>query len=385
MQPAHTFGTPGEQYFVYESISSALRMAKVTFPGGTPTWSPMGILGVDPFASSGFLPGMDQFDDANTIDTSDTRLLNAVYRNTSLWTTHQVEAAGGVRTEVAWYRINPVSMTVQEQGRIGDASRWYAYPSIAVNQDNDVAIGFSGSSASEYASAFYTMRKSSDTPGTMRPVSLLKSGEAPYYKTLSSFPPENRWGDFSATCVDPVDNVSFWTLQEYAETPSAGRSMWGTWWGRFRPATVNAPTDLTATAVSSTQIDLRWTDSTNETGYKVERRLTPGGDYSVIDNLAANITSYIDNTGLAASTTYSYRVQATDATGGSNSAEAQATTLAVQTPGGGGGGGCSIGDNRPSEDDPSPVGTVLILLSPLGVLAWLRRSCVPIRGRPGVP
>ena len=238
-------------------------------------------------------------------------------------------------------------------------------------------------------------RKNTDPARTMQPVSLLKSGESEYLKTFGRIDPLtrlplNRWGDYSATCVDPIDNVSFWTLQEYAEMPGIDPhtsqlvSRWGTWWGRFRLASVNAPTDLGATALSSTRIYLSWTDSSNETGYKVERRLTPGGDYSVIATLLANITSYVDNNGLTASTTYSYRVQATDATGGSNSVEAQATTHAVPAPGGGGG-GCAIGYNRPSEDDPSPLGTVLILLSPLGVLAWLRRSSVPIRGRPHAP
>jgi hypothetical protein len=398
MQPAHTFGTPGEQYFVYEWTDGQLRISRVTFPGGTPTWSSISAITVDAFNTLPGLTGMPQLGSGNTIDTSDTRLLNAVYRNGSLWTTHHVEAGG--KTEVAWYQINPATVSVVAQGRIGDASRWYAYPSIAVNQNGDVAIGFSGSSTTEYASAYYTARKNTDPAGTMQPVSLLKSGESEYFKTfgkidLSTGLPLNRWGDYSTTTVDPADNVTFWTLQEYAKPHDSSidfftglpKAMWGTWWGSFRLASVNAPTDLTATAVSSTRIDLSWTDSSNETGYKVERRLTPGGDFSVITTLAANITLYVDNNGLAASTTYSYRVQATDATGGSNSAEAQATTPAAQAPGGGGGGrgGCAIGYNRPSEDDPSPVGMVLILLSPLGVLAWLRRSSVPIRGRPHAP
>ncbi|HQU13735.1 MAG TPA: hypothetical protein PKV70_05760, partial [Thermodesulfobacteriota bacterium] len=54
-----------------------------------------------------------------------------------------------------------------------------------------------------------------------------------YYKTLTG--PSNRWGDYSATVVDPTDNVTFWTVQEYAAIPISGISQWGTWWGKFTP------------------------------------------------------------------------------------------------------------------------------------------------------
>ncbi|MCP4285632.1 MAG: hypothetical protein GY792_14440, partial [Gammaproteobacteria bacterium] len=45
----------------------------------------------------------------------------------------------------------------------------------------------------------------------------------------------NRWGDYSATAIDPVDDLTFWTLQEYAGTNVGGGvndGRWGTWWCR---------------------------------------------------------------------------------------------------------------------------------------------------------
>jgi len=96
------------------------------------------------------------------------------------------------------------------------------------------------------------------------------------------------------------------------------------------PNTPTAPTNLTATATSTTQINLAWTDSSNnETGFKVERATTVNGNYMLVTTTAANVTSY-SNTGLAASTTFYYRVAAINATGSSNyTAVATATT---QTP-----------------------------------------------------
>jgi hypothetical protein len=73
-----------------------------------------------------------------------------------------------------------------------------------------------------------------------------------------------------------------------------------------------APTGLTATAVSSTRIDIVWTDnSTYEQGFRVERA-TGGGAFAQVAVLSANVTSY-SNTSLAPGTTYSFRVRAYDA------------------------------------------------------------------------
>jgi hypothetical protein len=75
-----------------------------------------------------------------------------------------------------------------------------------------------------------------------------------------------------------------------------------------------APTGLTATAVSSSQIDLNWSDiANNETGYHVERSLD-GSNFTEIAMLGPDIASYSD-TDLAASTTYHYRVRAFNSSG----------------------------------------------------------------------
>ncbi len=89
-----------------------------------------------------------------------------------------------------------------------------------------------------------------------------------------------------------------------------------------------APTNLDATAISSGQIDLAWTDnSDNEFGFSIERKTGTGGTYAEIDTVSANITSYQD-TGLEALTTYFYRVLAYNPAGDSDySNEDSATTL----------------------------------------------------------
>ncbi len=88
-----------------------------------------------------------------------------------------------------------------------------------------------------------------------------------------------------------------------------------------------APGGLTAIAARATRIDLAWVDnSANETGFAIARSTTPGGPYTTVASVGANVTSY-NNTGLTANTTYYYVVHATNSVGASaNSAEASATT-----------------------------------------------------------
>jgi hypothetical protein len=69
--------------------------------------------------------------------------------------------------------------------------------------------------------------------------------------------------------------------------------------------------------VSSSQINLSWTDnSNNETGFKIERSKNNANNFSQIATVGAGVVSY-SNTGLARATTYFYRVRAYNAGGNS--------------------------------------------------------------------
>ncbi|MGH7599992.1 MAG: fibronectin type III domain-containing protein, partial [bacterium] len=94
------------------------------------------------------------------------------------------------------------------------------------------------------------------------------------------------------------------------------------------PNPPNAPSGLSATAVSNTKINLAWQDNTgNELGFIIERKTGAGGTYVVIDTVGANVTIY-SSLGLAASTEYFYQVRAYNAGGNSAySNAANATTL----------------------------------------------------------
>jgi alpha-tubulin suppressor-like RCC1 family protein len=78
-------------------------------------------------------------------------------------------------------------------------------------------------------------------------------------------------------------------------------------------ATILAPSNLILDLVSTSQINLSWTDnSSDETGFKVERKIGSNGTYQSIGETGVNITTYSDITpaGFVSNTTYYYRVKA---------------------------------------------------------------------------
>lgn len=98
------------------------------------------------------------------------------------------------------------------------------------------------------------------------------------------------------------------------------------------------PSNLSTLAISSSQINLSWSDnSNNEDGFLIERKIGSSGTYAQVATTSADIATYSD-TALAAVTTYYYRIAAFNSDGNSAySNEASGTTQSA------GGGGVSIG------------------------------------------
>ena len=120
-----------------------------------------------------------------------------------------------------------------------------------------------------------------------------------------------------------------------SNTATAPQSPSGTWvmqMAAFRAldnTVPTAPSNLTASVVSASKLDLSWTaatDDTGVTGYSVER--CQGANCSTFAVVGTPTTTTFANTGLLAATSYSFRVRAKDAAGnsGSYSSTASATT-----------------------------------------------------------
>ncbi len=231
-----------------------------------------------------------QLGSAKTIDSGDSRIQNVVLRNGSLWCTHAIYPVDGdtlLPATVQWWQISTAG-AVTQRGRIGDPSgaTSFSYPTIAVNSTDDCLIGYSRFSAAQFASANYAFRFGTDPKNTFRADVVLKAGEAPYFKDHGG--DLNRWGDFSSTVVDPVNDREFWTIQQYAATPVAGIDRWGTWWGHIVPADTGDFVTVTTTDKVASE------PGTNTASFTVRRAGTQG-DLSVnyaMSGTAVNGTDY---------------------------------------------------------------------------------------------
>lgn len=158
-----------------------------------------------------------------------TKLTNAVYRNGKIWTSHTVylPQTAPTRAAVQWWQFDAASRKVSQFNRVQDkaGAAFYAYPSISVNSNNDMLLGFNKFSTTTYASAAYAYRNGSDAANALRKPRVYKDGKNVYFAGGSAGVTFN-WGSYTATSVDPSDN-SFWTIQEYAEKKA---DTWGTWW-----------------------------------------------------------------------------------------------------------------------------------------------------------
>jgi len=89
----------------------------------------------------------------------------------------------------------------------------------------------------------------------------------------------------------------------------------------------NAPSSLSANAVTGKKINLKWTDaSSNETSFIVQRSTNGGSSWTWSTTLAQNTTTYT-NSGLTVGTTYTYRVGSSNSTGKAYSSTVSAKAI----------------------------------------------------------
>ncbi|MCY3018584.1 MAG: DUF5060 domain-containing protein, partial [Planctomycetota bacterium] len=210
----------------------------LTWSGGVPTLSATTAVTTALYAAPLNAPARGQRS-TEYVDVGDDRVQMAAIRNGRLWTCRHigVNSSGSEtspdRTGCEWMELalNGTSASVNQQGRVYDTAatnpRFYYYPSIMVSGQGHAAMGFSGSKwprlTGEYIGAYTCGRLAGDAAGTMQqPVLALQAGAASY--VVPGGNNLTRWGDFSFTSLDPNDDMTLWTIQEYAATTDS----WGT-------------------------------------------------------------------------------------------------------------------------------------------------------------
>ncbi|MEO7918415.1 MAG: hypothetical protein ABIT01_03065, partial [Thermoanaerobaculia bacterium] len=92
--------------------------------------------------------------------------------------------------------------------------RWMS--SIAMDKDHNIALGYSKSSTSVKPGIFMTGRLGTDAINTMGAETTVFAGLG-----VQTAGAGNRWGDYSAMTLDPIDQCTFWYTNEYLKTNGA--------------------------------------------------------------------------------------------------------------------------------------------------------------------
>ena len=229
-----------EGYFVGvdNAAFSTLVVRRVSNPGGTPTIS--GNISVtvpttvypSPVEHAGNTGGAN-----GRLDSLDDRLFAAMIRNGRLWTAHNLRVSTtGVASTTAtarkaarWYELQNLTTTptLVQSGTVYDnaatlaAALQYWIPSVTVTGQGHAVIGFSQAGTPLGATPAYAGRLAGDTLGTMAGPPTVAAVQ--YGLTSANYNPPSdpggaagrRWGDYSFTVVDPLDDMTIWTIQEY--------------------------------------------------------------------------------------------------------------------------------------------------------------------------
>jgi hypothetical protein len=229
--------TQGYLVGVDAAVFNELNVMRINDPAGTPTLTRIDIA----VPTTRFPLDVPQPSGAPLLDAIDDRIFEVMVQRLPggeprLWLAHnlQVNTSGvasdtGGRTGSRWYELGTLSATptVVQSGTIFDpaVSQPFSYwiPSIAANGQGHAVIGMSRAGANPsggHASAAVAERLPGDALGTMGAPTVVQSSMFLYDTFVVG---TERWGDYSQTVIDPNDNQTFWTFQEY--TSAANR--WG--------------------------------------------------------------------------------------------------------------------------------------------------------------
>jgi uncharacterized protein YjdB len=146
-----------------------------------------------------------------------------------------------------WFELTNVTSGTPafvQQSTYAPDSTWRWMGSAAMDASGNMALGYSASSAAIYPSIRYAGRLAGDPPNTLpQAEASLIAGTGSQTDTIY-----NRWGDYSAMTVDPVDDCTFWYTNEYYTTTA--RVAWHTRIGSFKFPTCSAAPVLSSIAVT---------------------------------------------------------------------------------------------------------------------------------------
>lgn len=242
---------------VDNQVFNQLDIRRISDPGGTPTISANLTIAVPPTSFPMDVPAQGT---STSLDALDDRLFEAMLARDpsgalSLWTAHNIEvnssgvaSPSGGRDGSRWYQLGTLSTTpsLTQSGTLFDSAasspRYFWIPSIAANGQGHASLNTSTAGSGRFAEVASSGRLDSDPLGATEAFDITQTSSSTYNLGSGTV---KRWGDYSQTVVDPTDNMTFWTFQEYANATDS--------WG-VRVIQLKAPPPATPSAASPSNI-----------------------------------------------------------------------------------------------------------------------------------
>lgn len=149
----------------------------------------------------------------------------------SLFACNEAKRTLASRPGIFWCEVRASDGALLQEGFIDSPDCDYLAPSLAVDAHGNVGIGCTRTSEKEFPSAVVMMRAAGDPKNTMRPPVLAVPGTSIFTGSRQNAS-GIAWGNYNATCLDPVDPTKLWTTQEYSTSGIAGK--WATCWVAFK-------------------------------------------------------------------------------------------------------------------------------------------------------
>ncbi|MCP3981127.1 MAG: DUF11 domain-containing protein [bacterium] len=226
-QPALDFGGSDARAALLGTSGGALLRTDILgagAAGATLLAAPVAIAGDPGHAAPPAARQPHPFDPTATLENVAPRFVSNVFeQGNSLWAVHSV-LGSAANAALRWYEIDESTNTVIQTGLIEDSDEDYHEPSIAVNPFGDVVIGYTCSGPNLAASACISVGETAAAVTTFEPPFVVQVGDGHYWRDRRD-PPDNernRWGDYSATVIDPSDPCTFWTFQEFVAVSAVG-------------------------------------------------------------------------------------------------------------------------------------------------------------------
>lgn len=237
IQPAHHLSSPpsGTFYLLSRWNPTYLAVWALTGVSASPVLSGTLVATSD---QGTCVPAAPQMGTSKEVDTVCPRMMDAVWRDGSLWGTLTGSDATNSRAVVQWFEIETngypsAAPSLRQHGAIdGGVEEFIFMPSISVDANGNAAVTYSQSSSSRYPEMRYTARRAGDSLNAMRDPVVAKTSVS-FYDDFGDAP--ERWGDYSSTVIDPSDG-SFWISHEYVKVAASGAEddgRWGTWHANF--------------------------------------------------------------------------------------------------------------------------------------------------------